>query len=145
MESIVYLITWIIIVIALVIVNKTLGADSAKDVVMKTSLIIQYAEAFVSWAKQFKSNLSGNEKMDVVIEKLTNVADKHNVDISEDEIRAIAQKAYDTMKNKDEAIKSVSNANQTAIYAVNEILSRPDVNVDQPLPDFNDSVLRTSE
>lgn len=145
MESIVYLITWIIIVIALVIVNKTLGADSAKDVVMKTSLIIQYAEAFVSWARQFKSNLSGNEKMDVVIEKLTNVADKHNVDISEDEIRAIAQKAYDTMKNKDEAIKSVSNANQTAIYAVNEILSRPDVNVDQPLPDFNDSVLRTSE
>ena len=145
MESIVYLITWIIIVIALVIVNKTLGADSAKDVVMKTSLIIQYAEAFVSWARQFKSNLSGNEKMDVVIEKLTNVADKHNVDISEEEIRAIAQKAYDTMKNKDEAIKSVSNANQTAIYAVNEILSRPDVNVDQPLPDFNDSVLRTSE
>lgn len=145
MESIVYLITWIIIAIALVIVNKTLGADSAKDVVMKTSLIIQYAEAFVSWARQFKSNLSGNEKMDVVIEKLTNVADKHNVDISEDEIRAIAQKAYDTMKNKDEAIKSVSNANQTAIYAVNEILSRPDVNVDQPLPDFNDSVLRTSE
>lgn len=145
MESIVYLITWIIIVIALVIVNKTLGADSAKDVVMKTSLIIQYAEAFVSWARQFKSNLSGNEKMDVVIEKLTNVADKHNVDISEDEIRAIAQKAYDTMKNKDEAIKLVSNANQTAIYAVNEILSKPDVNVDQPLPDFNDSVLRTSE
>lgn len=145
MESIVYLITWIIIVIALVIVNKTLGADSAKDVVMKTSLIIQYAEAFVSWARQFKSNLSGNEKMDVVIEKLTNVADKHNVDISEDEIRAIAQKAYDTMKNKDEAIKSVSNANQTAIYAVNEILSRPDVNVDQPLSDFNDGVLKISE
>lgn len=145
MESIVYLVTWIIIVIALVIVNKTLGADSAKDVVMKTSLIIQYAEAFVSWAKQFKSNLSGNEKMDVVIEKLTNVADKHDIDISEDEIRAIAQKAYDTMKNKDEAIKSVSNANQTAIYAVNEILSRPDVNVDQPLSDFNDGVLRISE
>lgn len=145
MESIVYLITWIIIVIALVIVNKTLGADSAKDIVMKTSLIIQYAEAFVSWARQFKSNLSGNEKMDVVIEKLTNVADKHDIDISEDEIRAIAQKAYDTMKNKDEAIKSVSNANQTAIYAVNEILSRPDVNVDQPLSDFNDGVLKISE
>ena len=145
MESIVYLITWIIIVIALVIVNKTLGADSAKDVVMKTSLIIQYAEAFVSWARQFKSNLSGNEKMDVVIEKLANVADKHDIDISEEEIRAIAQKAYDTMKNKDEAIKSVSNANQTAIYAVNEILSRPDVNVDQPLSDFNDGVLKISE
>ena len=145
MESIVYLVTWIIIVIALIIVNKTLGADSAKDVVMKTSLIIQYAEAFVSWARQFKSNLSGNEKMDVVIEKLTNVADKHDIDISEDEIRAIAQKAYDTMKNKDEAIKSVSNANQTAIYAVNEILSRPDVNVDQPLSDFNDGVLKISE
>ena len=145
MESIVYLVTWIIIVIALIIVNKTLGADSAKDIVMKTSLIIQYAEAFVSWARQFKSNLSGNEKMDVVIEKLTNVADKHDIDISEDEIRAIAQKAYDTMKNKDEAIKSVSNANQTAIYAVNEILSRPDVNVDQPLSDFNDGVLKISE
>ena len=145
MESIVYLVTWIIIVIALVIVNKTLGADSAKDVVMKTSLIIQYAEAFVSWAKQFKSNLSGNEKMDVVTEKLINVADKHDIDISEEEIRAIAQKAYDTMKNKDEAIKSVSNANQTAIYAVNEILSRSDVNVDQPLSDFNDGVLKISE
>ena len=145
MDSIAYIIAWAIILIAFIIITKIFGSNTAKDIFMKTNLIIQYAEAFVSWARQFKSNLSGNEKMDVVIEKLTNVADKHNVDISEDEIRAIAQKAYDTMKNKDEAIKLVSNANQTAIYAVNEILSKPDVNVDQPLPDFNDSVLRTSE
>lgn len=131
MESqIIYLIIWIIITITLIIINKVLGNNNAeiKDIFMKTSLIIQYAEAFVSWAKQFKSDLSGKEKMNVVIEKLSNIANKYNLDISETEICAIAQQAYDSMKNKEESIKAVSNQSpylSELVEIANEIKSSP--------------------
>lgn len=132
MESqIIYLIIWIIITITLIIINKVLGNNNnteIKDIFMKTSLIIQYAEAFVSWAKQFKSDLSGKEKMNVVIEKLSNIANKYNLDISETEICAIAQQAYDSMKNKEESIKAVSNQSpylSELVEIANEIKSSP--------------------
>lgn len=131
MESqIIYLIIWIIITITLIIINKVLGNNNTeiKDIFMKTSLIIQYAEAFVSWAKQFKSDLSGKEKMNVVIEKLSNIANKYNLDISETEICAIAQQAYDSMKNKEESIKAVSNQSpylSELVEIANEIKSSP--------------------
>lgn len=128
--QIIYVLIWIIMVIAFIVINKTLGTSytETKDIFMKTSLIMQYAEAFVSWARQFKSDLSGKEKMNVVIEKLFNIANKYNLDISETEICAIAQQAYDSMKNKEESIKAVSNQTpylSELVETVNEIKSSP--------------------
>lgn len=142
MDSIAYIIAWAIILIAFIIITKIFGSNTAKDIFMKTNLIIQYAEAFVSWARQFKSDLSGKEKMNAVIEKLTDVANKYDIDITEEEIRAIAQKAYDSMKNKDDVVKLVST---TAINTyVTEILNRPDSKNLDSLPEIDDT-LKTSE
>lgn len=118
-SSVIYFVTWLIIVIALFIINKTLGADSIKDVVTKTTLIIQYAEAFVSWAKQFKSELSGPEKMDAVIKKLSDIADKNDINMTKEEIRAIAQKAYDDMKNKEDISKIIISSSIDDTNTVN--------------------------
>lgn len=109
-NQIIYLIIWVAIFIGIIIINKTSGNSyqETKDMVVKTNLIMQYAEAFVAWAKQFKSDLSGKEKMNAVVTELLEIADKYELDISETEICAIAQQAYDTMKNKEESIKAVS-------------------------------------
>lgn len=142
MDSIAYIIAWAIILIAFIIITKIFGSNTAKDIFMKTNLIIQYAEAFVSWARQFKSDLSGKEKMNAVIEKLTYVANKYDIDITEEEIRAIAQKAYDSMKNKDDVVKLVSTTGINTY--VTEILNRPDSKNLDSLPEIDDT-LKTSE
>lgn len=105
MDPLYYIITYCIIVIALILSYKFLGKNTTQDILNKTNLIIQYAGAFVAWAKQFKSDLSGNEKMNLVVTKLIDIADKNNVDIDEEEIRAIAQQAYDNMKNTEKIIE----------------------------------------
>lgn len=61
-------------------------------------IVNQFAASFVTWAKQFMSNNTGEEKMSAVIDKLSSVCDKYSIDMSEDELRAIAQQAYDSMK-----------------------------------------------
>ena len=142
MDSIAYIIAWAIILIAFIIITKIFGSNTAKDIFMKTNLIIQYAEAFVSWARQFKSDLSGKEKMNAVIEKLTYVANKYDIDITEEEIRAIAQKAYDSMKNKDDVVKLASTTGINTY--VTEILNRPDSKNLDSLPEIDDT-LKTSE
>lgn len=109
MEAMVYMITFILFCVALFISYKFLGKTSTQDLLNKTNLIIQYAGAFVAWAKQFQSSLSGNEKMDLVVQKLVDIANKNDIDISELEIKAIAQQAYDTMKNTEELIKNKSS------------------------------------
>ena len=79
------------------IVSKV-SADDITNTVNKINLVIDYADKFVSYAKQFMQEDSGEQKMNKVVGLLKSVANKYNVDISEVEIRAIAQKAYDNMK-----------------------------------------------
>ena len=145
MENLVYIVVWVISVIAFLIASKIIGGDSTKEIVMKTNLIVQYADAFVSWARQFKTELSGNEKMDAVVNKLKKITNRYDIEISEDELKAIIQKAYDNMKNKDDTIKSISNSGQTAIYTVGEIIAKEDTESDKTLPDFDPTTIRISE
>lgn len=76
-------------------------SENIQDITAKINIIIQYADKFVSWAKYFMKNSSGSEKMNEVVKQLKAIADKYNLDISENEIKAIAQKAYDKMKLED--------------------------------------------
>lgn len=101
---IIMIIEMVILVAAFLIGKYVLKDDSAETiatVTAKTNLIIQYAEAFVAWAKQFLSKETGSQKMEAVIGNLQAIAIRYNLDITETEIRAIAQKAYDEMKASD--------------------------------------------
>ena len=66
----------------------------------KMEMIIKLADSYVAWAKQFKSEESGERKMELVIEKLAEVASKFEIDLSEDDLKAITQRAYNMMENK---------------------------------------------
>lgn len=71
--------------------------DTVGEAKNKIDMIIQYAEALVSWARQF-FNGDGPAKMDKVVEMLEEIAKRYNIDITPTELRAYAQRAYDSMK-----------------------------------------------
>ena len=82
-------------------------ADTITEITAKINIIVEYADKFVSWAKQFMSNATGQDKMNEVVKQLINIADRYGLDITETEIRAIAQKAYDNMKAKEDITDSI--------------------------------------
>ena len=74
------------------------GNKNANELSLKFNVFLKYADAFVTWAKEFMPNSTGAEKMSAVIKQLQNIANKYNMIMSEDEITAIAQKSYEAMK-----------------------------------------------
>lgn len=97
------LIIEIVILVACYLVGRYVtGNSAAKDTILdatsKMELIARYADMFVAWARQFLQGKSGSEKMDEVVSQLSTIAAKNGIDMSETEIQAIAQKAYDSMK-----------------------------------------------
>lgn len=96
-----FLIIETIIVIGYLVLTRNSSPETIADVTTKINIIINYADAFVAWAKQFMSSSSGSDKMFAVVAQLQKIAKKYDIDMSEDEIKAIAQKAYDNMKSKE--------------------------------------------
>ena len=70
--------------------------DNMQNVSFQFGVLLQYAESFCAYARQFL-NCSGSEKMDDVVSKLKAVCDKYGIEIDEETLRAIGQKAYDSM------------------------------------------------
>ena len=69
-----------------------------KTVTDKLNMLSQWAAQFVVWAKEFMKKQTGEEKMAAVVEKLKEIADEAGLDVTEDQLKAIAQSAYNAMK-----------------------------------------------
>ena len=93
--------------------------ETIQDVIAKTDLIINYADKFVSWAKEFKKKSTGTEKMQAVVEQLTYIAKQNGINMTQEQITAIAQKAYDSMKS---GIAAAENDKIRAEASQNKIL-----------------------
>ena len=100
----------VVVVIAAYLIGRyilpNIPSETIEGITAQFNLMVEYADKFVSWAKWFKKDSTGTEKMNAVVEQLANIADRHNIDLSEDEIRAIAQKAYDKMMEGIQASES---------------------------------------
>lgn len=59
-------------------------------------VLLNYAESFVAYARQFL-DASGEEKMNTVVEKLKVICVQQKINVDDETLRAIAQKAYDAM------------------------------------------------
>lgn len=68
-----------------------------QDAATEFSVLLSYASSYVSYAKQFL-DCNGSSKMDDVVEKLKRICAKYNIEVDEETLRAIGQKAYDAMK-----------------------------------------------
>lgn len=70
---------------------------NVQDLTIQFQLLLNYAESFVAYARQFLTELSGKEKMDSVVEKLQTICEKEGINVDTETLRAIGQKAYDAM------------------------------------------------
>lgn len=86
------------IAVAAFAIGKYVFPNIPKNVVDKLNMLSQWAAQFVVWAKEFMKKETGEEKMAAVVEKLKEIADEAGIEVTEDQLRAIAQSAYNAMK-----------------------------------------------
>lgn len=98
MNDIIILAVQLGITVAAFIVGKYVFPNLPKNVTDKLATLSQWAAKFVEWAKEFMKKQTGEEKMAAVVEKLKEIADEAGIDVTEDQLRAIAQSAYNAMK-----------------------------------------------
>ena len=98
MNDIIILAVQLGVTVAAFIVGKYVFPNLPKNVTDKLATLSQWAAKFVEWAKEFMKKQTGEEKMAAVVEKLKEIADEAGIDVTEDQLRAIAQSAYNAMK-----------------------------------------------
>lgn len=69
--------------------------ESAKE---KLTYLAEWAAKFVIWAREFLKTESGEEKMAAVVRQLKAIAEEAGLDVTEEQLKAIAQTAYEAMK-----------------------------------------------
>lgn len=74
--------------------------------VTEFQVLLNYAESFCAYARQFL-DAPGEEKMNTVVDKLKAICVKQGINVDEETLRAIAQKAYDAMKANENAPKVI--------------------------------------
>lgn len=84
--------------VAAFVIGKYVFPNLPKNAMDKLTTLSQWAAKFVEWAKEFRKKETGEEKMAAVVKKLKEIADEAGIDVTEDQLRAIAQSAYNAMK-----------------------------------------------
>ena len=69
-----------------------------KTVTDKLIELGQMAEKFVIWAREFMKSSTGAEKMEKVVEMLKEVAEEAGLKVTDEQLQAIVQAAYEAMK-----------------------------------------------
>lgn len=95
-------ILFLVLEIAAILIGYAMGRycpQEVKDYIYdEMEVLTIWAEKFVRWARQFMDGATGAQKMAAVVGKLKDIANKFDIEITEDELKAITQSAYDAMK-----------------------------------------------
>ena len=109
------------VAVAAFLAGKYVFPNIPKSVTEKLNTLSAWAAQFVVWAKQFMKTQTGEEKMAAVVKKLKEIADEAGLEVTEDQLKAIAQSAYKAMKagEKEADVAIPLEAVQTATPTVN--------------------------
>ena len=97
MENIIYNAVLLLISIGGFLLGKFVFPNVPKSVADKLRQLAAWADKFVVWAREFRKQDSGPAKMEMVVEQLKAVAKEAGWNVTEDQLRAIAQAAYENM------------------------------------------------
>ena len=98
-------------------------------------VLLSYAESFCAYARQFL-NCSGSEKMDNVVARLRDICEQQKIDIDDDTLRAIAQKAYDSMIAGENSTKVII---ESAVEEIKTTVTTTGLATDKESVESNDS------
>ena len=97
MENIIFNAVLLLISIGGFLLGKFVFPNVPKSVADKLRQLAAWADKFVVWAREFMKADSGQAKMEKVVEQLKAVAKEAGWNVTEDQLRAIAQAAYENM------------------------------------------------
>ena len=101
MDNVIYAAVYFAVTLGAFLIGKYVCPNIPKTVTDKLGELSEWAAKFVEWAKEFKKDKTGEEKMaaDVAqMEQLKKIADEAGLNVTEDQLKAIAQTAYNAMK-----------------------------------------------
>lgn len=113
MDNVIYTGVMFVLTFAGFMLGKYVFPKIPADVTAKLTSLSAWAKEFVVWAKDFLVDKSGPDKMAEVIKKLQEVAKEAGWNVTEDQLKAIAQSAYNAMmdaekKKTDEAAAAIA-------------------------------------
>lgn len=111
--------------VAAFVCGKYVFPNMPKSVVDKLNDLAAWAGKFVVWAREFMKASTGQEKMDAVIKELYKIAEEKGINVTENQLKAIAQAAYEAMK----AGEKEAGTQIAQLEAVKEAVQAPVVNV----------------
>ena len=97
MENIIFNAVLLLISIGGFLLGKFVFPNVPKSVADKLRQLAAWADKFVVWAREFMKTSSGHEKMEMVVEQLEAIAKEAGLNVTKDQLRAIAQAAYENM------------------------------------------------
>lgn len=121
-----FAIIYVIITVIAYLTGKYIFPNVPQEVKNKLDILADWATKFVIWAKEFLDKKTGAEKMAAVVEQLKRIADEAGIEVTEEQLKAIAQAAYEAMKaGEKEAIPAqletaISQPTTTVIINTNE-------------------------
>ena len=94
----IFTIIYAAVTVAAFLVGKYFFPKVPQDMKDKLAILADWAAKFVIWAKEFLDKKTGAEKMAAVVEQLKRIADEAGIEVTEEQLKAIAQAAYEAMK-----------------------------------------------
>lgn len=142
-EIIVKVVELVVIIVSFIVGRYVLPKykTNIHDAAAEFQVLLNYAESFVAYARQFM-NAPGEEKMNNVVEKLKSICDKQGIKVDEVTLRAIAQKAYDAMKAGEKSSKVVIENAVEELKIASTLLA---LNNKEEKSEVNDTTLSNDE
>lgn len=108
-ETMLFIIEIVVVALAFLIGRHLLPKykSTIQNASAQFEVLLKYAESFCAYARQFLTDYSGSEKMDSVVESLDAICKDLNIEVDEETLRAIGQKAYDAMVTGENSAKVI--------------------------------------
>lgn len=97
MNNIIILAIQLAVAVGAFMLGKYVFPNIPQSVSEKLEELSGWAAQFVVWAREFMKSSTGKEKMDKVVEQLNKIADEAGLEVTEEQLRAITQTAYEAM------------------------------------------------
>lgn len=129
MDNVIYAAVYFAVTLGAFSLGKYVCPNIPKTVTDKLDELSEWAEKFVEWAKEFKKDKTGEEKMAAVVEQLKKIAVEAGLNATEDQIKAITQAAYNAMKAGEKESAAEPMAALTATTAETVVINTEKVAV----------------
>lgn len=103
------------IAVAFFVLGKYVFPKIPKTITDKLFELGQMAEKFVVWAREFMKSSTGAEKMEKVVEMLKEVAEEAGLKVTDEQLQAIVQAAYEAMKAGEKEAQQTAPTGAVAI------------------------------